>query len=307
MKVLLINIDSKIQNIALEKMRIFYNNKGFEVEISRTFKKGYNKIFASCIFTENYHKAKHFQKLGAVIGGSGVDLITKLPTEIENINPKINLDFASRGCVRNCSFCIVPKKEGKIYADKDLYDIWDGKSKNITLLDNNILAMPEHFKLIISQAKKHNLRLDFNQGLDIRLITDELAYLLSTVRIKEYRFALDNYSLIPTVNEKLKILRKYMPKKYFFFYVLVYKNTDISEDLERLNFIRKNNCRAYVQSFNNEKLSFEKYRMKDWSNQRWHFSKLTFKQYLKYYQKKHPKGKIQELLYPTPTIDFCWA
>ena len=302
MKVLLINIDSKFQNIALEKMRVFYQVQNCEVEISNHYKQGYDKVFASCIFPKNKHIAQRYERLGAVIGGSGLDLKTKLAPEIDKIKPKINLDFATRGCVRNCTFCIVPKKEGKIYADRDLYDIWDGKSKNITLLDNNILALPDHFKLLIQQAKKHDLRLDFNQGLDIRLITDEIVSLLSSVRIKEFRFALDNANLINLVDSKLKILRKYLPKKYFFFYVLVYNNQPIENDLERLNFLKMNNCRAYVQSFNNEPLSFLKSRMKDWANQRWHFAKLSFDEYLQYYQKLHPKGKISEILNPSQTL-----
>ena len=97
-------------------------------------------------------------------------------------------------------------------------------------------------------------------------------------------------------------LRKYFPGKYFLFYVLVYHNKPIEFDLDRLNFIKSNNCRAYVQSFNNLPLPFLKSRMKDWANQRWHFAKLTFKEYLRYYQKKRPKGKISEILNPSPTL-----
>ena len=175
------------------------------------------------------------------------------------------------------------------------------------MLDNNILALPEHFKLIIKQAKKENIRLDFNQGLDIRLINDKNAKLLSQVKITEYRFAFDDVKLLPLIDKKIKILRKYLPTKYFFFYVLIYPKTDIKDDLIRLNFLKQNKCRAYVQSYNNEKLPFEKSRLKDWANQRWHFSKLSFNEYLLYYQKKHPKGKIQELLNPSPTIDFSYT
>jgi hypothetical protein len=208
MKILIIDIDSKIPNIALKKIEKYYTDKNYNVEWNNPLGK-YNSdlIYVSSIFTKNKWKCEEWEGI-AEIGGSGYDIKKRLPDEIEKIKPKINFGFTTRGCIRKCPFCIVHEKEGDIRIEGDIYDIWDGKSKNIVLLDNNILAIPEHFMLICKQLKKEKLKIDFNQGLDHRLITDRLAKeLLSLEHLKEIRFAFDNVSYKNTVLEALKILK----------------------------------------------------------------------------------------------------
>ena len=63
----------------------------------------------------------------------------------------------------------------------DIYDIWDGKSKTLTIMDNNILGKPDHFKKICAQLREEKVRVDFNQGLDIRLLDDTLIKELKTI------------------------------------------------------------------------------------------------------------------------------
>lgn len=74
----------------------------------------------------------------------------------------------------------------------DIYDIWDSKAKEITLMDNNILALPEHFEKISQQIMKENLTVDFNQGLDIRLLNERQMKLLVEMKTKTVRFAWDD-------------------------------------------------------------------------------------------------------------------
>ena len=176
-KILLINVDSKIPNLALEKLRVFYEQRGDKVyrendrEDSLPFIDVYDKIYVSCVFDYNKHRCRKWRGI-AEIGGSGYSLKKRLPSKVEKIKPKINLGFATRGCIRNCPFCIVPKKEGKIRVVGDLYDLWDGQTRDILFLDNNILAAPEHFFKISSQLKKENLRVDFKQVIDHSIMTD---------------------------------------------------------------------------------------------------------------------------------------
>lgn len=178
MKILLIDIDSTILNLALKKVEYYYQQKGAEIIWNNDFWLSVaDKIYVSCVFTKNRDKCKKYESWGAEIGGTGYDIKKKLPVEIDRIKPRINMDFATRGCIRKCKFCFVPEKEGKIRVDRNLYDIWDGKSKEVILLDNNILAKPEHFKLICKQAQQENIELDFNQGLDIRLINHSLSWI----------------------------------------------------------------------------------------------------------------------------------
>jgi hypothetical protein len=248
MQILLIDIDSTIPNLALKKIEKYHLDKGDEVIWNVPLFLGVaDKTYVSCIFPENKYKCKDFEGR-AEIGGTGYDIKKKLPPEIECIKPKINWGFTTRGCIRKCSFCFVPEKEGKIKVEGDIYDLWDGKSKEIMILDNNILALPEHFFKISSQLKKERLRVDFNQGLDHRLLTDEIAKeLLSLKHIHEIRFAYDNLLYKPTVERALNILKHNGLKKWGSRWYIYISPTDTFETVyERMEFLRKNEQAVYV-------------------------------------------------------------
>jgi len=207
-KILLIDIDSTIPNLALKKIEKYHIDRGDTVEWNNELGQLYaDKVYVSCIFPENKHKCLAWEGK-AEIGGTGYDLYKKLPKEIEDIKPRINWGFTTRGCIRRCYFCFVPEKEGNIHAIGDIYDIWDGKNKELMIMDNNILAMPNHFMKIAEQIRREKLRVDFNQGLDHRLVTPEIAKeLLSIKHIKEIRFAFDDIKDVNTVLSCLDILR----------------------------------------------------------------------------------------------------
>jgi hypothetical protein len=157
-KVGLLNLEPKYRNLALEKLRIYYSQQGCDVEDYFALTK-YDKVFASSIFT---FTKKTVVPQGAICGGSGFDLTTTLPPEIEGIKPRLNFGFVTRGCIRSCPFCIVPEKEGKVHVVGELEDLWDNKSHDVTLLDNNILALPEVFIQTCHFAMIKGIRLDFN-------------------------------------------------------------------------------------------------------------------------------------------------
>ena len=206
--ILLINIDSVIPNLALKKVEKYHLDKGDVIiwDIALALNQ-VDKCYVSCIFPENRYKCLIFEGK-ALIGGSGYDMTVKLPAEIEVVKPRINWGFTTRGCIRNCYFCFVPKMEGKIRVEGDIYDIWNGKSREIVLMDNNILALPEHFKKICSQIRKENLRVDFNQGLDHRLLTEDLWGELNSLRhIYEIRFAFDDIAYTKTAIRALDLMK----------------------------------------------------------------------------------------------------
>jgi len=144
-------------------------------------------VYISCIFSWNRSKAlgiaKFWESIGCrvKIGGTGIDLKNNLPYEIEHIMPDYalyNLDysigFTSRGCIRNCPWCIVPKKEGGIKDHASLDEFLYPSHKKLILYDNNFLASPkwhENLKELI----RRKIKVSFNQGLDIRLIDNENA------------------------------------------------------------------------------------------------------------------------------------
>ena len=282
MAICLVNIDSKIPNIALHKTEKYYTSQGEEVKWNDW--KNCSNIYVSIIFNWNRNRAKQFEYLGANIGGSGYSLETVLPKEIEKQKVKLNIGFTTRGCIRNCGFCIVPKKEGGIRVVGDIYDFWDGKSKNLTILDNNILAVRDHFKLICSQINKENLVVDFNQGLDCRLLDNDVIETLKTTHHAELRFAFDDIKYKNVVEEKIKLLQSRGIKRCIW-YVLVGYNSHITEDLERLNILRKYDQDAFVQRYcyNKNNLYIPIAR---WANQHNVFRKMTFREFI-----LHPTNK----------------
>jgi len=243
-----------------------------------------DKIYVSCIYDWNINKCNEWNGK-AEIGGTGYNIQKQLPPEIENVKPRINLGFTTRGCIRNCPFCVVPKKEGKIRIVGDLLDLWDGKEKEVIILDNNILAVPRHFELICKQAKENKIRVDFNQGLDIRLLTKDIAKLLRLISHYEYRFAFDNMEDESAVEQGIKTLKEVGINRSSF-YVLVGFNTTPEQDLYRLNFLRNRKQNAYVQRYNYKSGDKFYIALARWANQRHIFQGMTWKQFL-----SHPENK----------------
>ena len=170
MKIGLFDIDSKYHNLALMKLSAYHKRKGDEIELyNPLFTKTYDRIYISKIFTEFHINECYIPENFYRAGGSGFDLETKLPRETEHIMPDYslyNLDyflgFTTRGCIRNCKFCIVPEKEGKIKEHAEVEEFLNPKSNVVVLLDNNFLALPSHIKKLQLFNDK-GWRIDFNQ------------------------------------------------------------------------------------------------------------------------------------------------
>lgn len=105
---------------------------------------------------------------------------------ISHHNP--NATFTSRGCIRKCSFCLVPKMEGKLI-ELENYPI------RPIICDNNLLATSSrHFNKVIDNLLEYKLTgIDFNQGLDARILNNHHASRLSELpRDTIVRLAWDN-------------------------------------------------------------------------------------------------------------------
>jgi hypothetical protein len=278
-KIAIYNLEPKYINIALEKIKMYHKLKGDRVENYFALNhNNYDKIYCSSIFD---FTSKQYVTKDMICGGSGFDINTKLPIEIEKIKLKINRGFLTRGCIRNCEFCIVRKKEGYIYieAENGIYDIWDRKSKELIIFDNNIFGLSDYFEFICKQIKKENLKVDFNQGLDIRLLTEKKCQLLKSIKIKDYRFAFDYDKLFPIIKEKIKLLKKY--KMSALWYVLVGFNSTFDNELKRINYLHSNNQRAYVMRHKNCKKDKRYMALSNWSNSPLGFKTMDFyKEYL---------------------------
>lgn len=293
MQVLIINIDSKYPNLALAKIARYHQDKGHRVAWDMPllrFKS--DLVYVSCLYTYNRDKCSEWEGV-ATIGGTGWDLHTKLPDEIEAVQPHINWGFTTRGCTRHCPWCLVPAKEGNhVVPVADLLDLWDGKAKKITLLDNNILALPDHFELVCNQAIKHHIRLDFNQGLDHRLLTPDICTLLKKVPHKEYRFSFDTPAQFHTVSKAITMLEHHGLHGSIW-YVLVGFNTTHEDDLSRLNYLRDRKQNAYVQTYNHQSTP-ETIKLAKWANQHGLFKHFTYDAFCDMAIKYNQKVKASE-------------
>lgn len=274
MKVLLIDVDSKIPNLALMKISAYHKSVGDTV--------GFNVsnpdiVFASIVFSKNGWKGNGIKKIyknsKVFIGGSGYDLESELPDHIEKLKPDYDLypdmnysiGFTSRGCIRKCEFCIVWKKEGFFKPIGDIYDFWNEKHNHLVILDNNILADKDHFFKISEQIINEGLTVDFNQGLDIRLVDDEIAVILKELNVKpDYRFAWDNVNDEKKIINGINILKGFGIKRSLF-YVLVGFNSSYEDDLYRLNRLKELDQRAYVMRYRKNRFYND---LSAWANQR---------------------------------------
>ena len=276
MNIGLLNLEPKYKNLALEKLRIYHQSKGDYVEDYFALNP-YDKVYASSIF--NYTK-KGIVPKGAICGGSGFDLTTTLPLEIDDIKPHQNFGFTSRGCPNKCPFCIVPRKEGSFKVVGSLADLWNGiKGTLITILDNNILTDLTHFGHICQESILQNTKLDFNQGLDHRKLTPATVALMKVIRHTEYRFAFDNPAYYDSVDRAIQLLQDNGINRSLW-YVLVGFNTTFQEDLDRVNFLRDRGQQAYIQRFKRPKHDWRHIALAQWVNQHHIFYAMTWEQFL---------------------------
>ena len=198
----LIDVDShNFPNLCLMKLSAYHKAQGHQVCFWNPLFY-FDVVYKSRVFTDTYSKDNiTVRNAGQVIkGGTGYGPGSDLPDEIEHSYPDYSLypqysetayGFLSRGCPRGCGFCIVGGKEGrKSRKVADLSEFWRGQ-REIKLMDANLLACPDHEKLLLQLAESRAL-VDFSQGLDIRLITRDNVALLNQVRTKTVHFAWDN-------------------------------------------------------------------------------------------------------------------
>lgn len=250
MKVGLIDVDGHgFPNIALMKISRFYKNAGAKVEWYTPFTY-YDIVYLSKVFTFSPDYTQCISNADKVIrGGTGYKLYDKnLPPEIDLLQPDYSIyrnivdeksayGFLTRGCIRNCKWCIVPIKEGKLRPYMDIEEVAiEGRTK-ITLMDNNILAS-DYGLSQIEKIIKLGLKVDFNQDMDCRLVNAEIAQMLVNVKwLKYIRFACDTSAQLPYLFRSADLLKKYGYKKSVFINVLL--TDDINECLTRINTIRQ--------------------------------------------------------------------
>jgi hypothetical protein len=294
-KVLLIDVDSIWFNLALMKLSAWHKARGDSVYLChlpkywrnrfglavdlevKTSMRLFDKAYVSCIFTENASKARAvacmLESMGiqTELGGSGVDLSKELPYEVEHICPDYSLyglnysvGFVTRGCIRRCEWCIVWRKEGDIRFHAPLKEFL--RHKRLMLLDNNLLAYDGHYE-VLRQLIDWKIETCFTQGLDIRLVDDENAKLLSLIRYRDTEFkhprlyfSWDILNIEDSVVNGVETLKRHgIPTRHLLFYILCgfkVKPEDytwdyfLENDWYRYERLVKLGCKPFIMKYN---------------------------------------------------------
>jgi hypothetical protein len=202
MEVLLLHLDGSLPNLALMRLAAHHRGRGDVVELRRVTRPehigrflwdDHDHVYASLIFERSRPLARRLLETrpDAIIGGTGWDCeITLESIGVRSgrcdysIYPgeRRSIGFTQRGCRLKCSFCVVPRKEGRAASEGTLADIWRGEPwpKDIILLDNDFFGVPE-WPDRIEEIRSGGYRVNFNQGINARFLTPETAAAIAAI------------------------------------------------------------------------------------------------------------------------------
>lgn len=265
MKDLLIQIDGKMKNIGLRKLGGFLKERGHRVFYNNGCQNP-DHVYISCIFERNASKTRGIAKMFSCpveVGGYGVNE-AKLPFEVEHHMPDYegmdySMGFTSRGCIRNCPWCIVPKMEGSIRDHAPISEFLHPDHNKVVILDNNLPASPkcdDNLQFIID----HDIKVNFHQGLDIRLVNEDNARMLAatkyysvTFKSRRIYFAFDTSEVEPAVRRGIETLKgaEIRPKNMMFYMLCGFQEPyDFGHDWHRFKVLCDLGVDPYVMKYN---------------------------------------------------------
>lgn len=289
-------------SLPLMKLSAYHKQLGDDVSMYSPLE-AYDLVYASKTFsfTADIDEEYEVRADKLIKGGTGYCITVKggkevfdesrnapLPQEIEHIYPDYELypeysfavGFLTRGCPRNCGFCVVGKKEGRCSQQvAELSEFWCDQ-REIKLLDPNILACQNHEHLLCALAES-GAKIDFTQGLDIRLTNPDNIKLLNAVKTSILHFAWDNPRDDLTEHfKRFSELTRVKSDRNKSVYVLVNYDSTIDEDLYRIYTLRDLGYSPYVMIYQKETAPREIRKLQRWCNSRWIFHSCpNFKDY----------------------------
>ena len=295
MKIGLIDVDGhNFPNLALMRISAYHKARGDSVEWWWGWDH-YDIVYMSKVFSDAYSpdipEPLNADKI--VKGGTGyaISLVDgkevydknkdgMLSPEMERMFPDYSIypqyDFAvcltSRGCPRNCAWCHVAPKEGRCSVKvADVKDFWNGQKK-IEVLDPNITACREK-RGLMKQYIETNAWINFNQGIDIRMVDDDDINDLNQMKLKRVHFAWDNPAddladRFAMVGEKLKLDRR---KRTV--YVLTNFNSTMEQNLRRIYTLRELEFDPYVMIYDKQHAPKEVKDLQRWCNNKFVFER----------------------------------
>lgn len=321
MKIGLIDADlldngTRHPNLALMKISGYMKKKGYSTELLLDYKniRNYDEVHMSKVFkfTEVPINIDDYSNL--YIGGTGFfeDGGENLENEIEHSFPDYELydkyiereinrgikpqkftdyidysiGFSTRGCFRKCSFC-VNKKYDKVLEHSPISEFLDTSRKYIHLWDDNFLGY-ENWSEILDQIEATNKPFQFRQGLDIRLMNDEKAKRLSSMKHKgDFIFAFDHLKDKDLIERKLKLWKTHCKKTTKLYVLCAYESQDekdIISVFERIKVLMKYGCLPYImryESYENSEMRGMYINLGRWCNQPSFFKKMSLREFAK--------------------------
>ena len=285
----LLDIDSKIPNLALMKIASYHKSIGDKIEwYLPLWREQFKRVYASKVFKFSEDISEDFM----IKGGSGFNLEGELPVEIEIHNPDYsiynyphNIGFAMRGCRFRCKFCIVPEKEGRPKSVSTIGDLWTQRTSNfLVLLDNDFFGNPDWLARI-QEIKAFKLKICFSQGLNIRIITSQQAEALASVNFvnlsgkkKQVHFAWDKIRDESLIRKGVDIVTSAGIKPHqMAFFVLIGFDTTPEQNYHRVMELRSLGCDPFVMPYD-RKDKYQK-RFARWVNHKAIFKSVAWNLY----------------------------
>jgi len=269
-------------NIAIMKISTYHKQKGDNVDwYNPLFDFNDTDILYESIlfnFTEPYN---YYPNCKIIKGGTGIDISKKLDPEIDKIleldyslypDCDYSMQFYSRGCIRNCSFCVVREKEGYIYPVKPFK--LNPKGKHIEILDNNFFANPE-WEYAIEDLLRINQPVNLH-GVDVRLLDEKQCEALNKLKLKkQIAIAWDfpQINLRPQLEKAVNWIKPYK----LMCYVLIGFNSTPEEDLFRVEELRKLKIDPFVMPYDKNN-TYQK-RFERWVNMKAIFKSVKWEDY----------------------------
>ena len=307
MRIGLIDVDGhNFPNIPLMKISAWHKSQGDSVEWYHPMFSGHmDKVYMSKVFafTPDYEYMIDADEI--IKGGSGycIELVDgkeiyhaerdrNLPGEVEHIFPDYGLygitdtayGFLTRGCPRGCGFCHVASKEGKrSHKVADLSEFFrGGVHKRVILCDPNILACPDHMELL-QQLADSGAKVNFNQGIDIRLVNDRNLELLKQIRLDGIHFAFDRWQDKDIIEPRLRAFAEKTGydrnKGRVMVYILCNYDTTLEQDIYRIQLCRELNFSPYPMIYDKEHADPIYRKLQRWCSNFIFWSCPTFEEY----------------------------